>query len=61
MLTNVERLAIATDRARALVYKTRSAIHSARRMVIDAQHLIDLSRSTRRTAAMLRNHHFLPR
>ena len=49
------------DRARSLISQTRLAIQMSRRVVIDAKLMVILSRSTRRTAKTLRNHHFLPR
>ena len=56
-----EKLAYAIERAEKLSAQTRMAIHVARRVVIDAERLVILSRAIRYTAKTLRDHHFLPR
>jgi hypothetical protein len=61
VLTNRQKVAIAIERARKLAAQTRMAIREARRVVIDAQHVVTVSRSTRHVVKTWRAHHFLPK
>ena len=61
MRANRWQVAVTIERAKKLAGQTRLAIQEARRVVIDAEHAITVSRTTRHSLRMFRNRHFLPK